>query len=347
MRTEVIQASSQAEAGTNRGAELIRKGELVAFPTETVYGLGANGLNEQAVLGIFEAKGRPADNPLILHVAKKSDVRKLWSHVPRLAETLMDTFWPGPLTLIFTRDDCVPDAVTAGLDTVAVRMPADKTAHMLIRKADVPVAAPSANRSGRPSPTTAAHVLEDMDGRIPLILDGGPCRYGVESTVLSLCGAPTILRPGAVTRQMLEAVIGPVALAPSVLCPLGKHEVAASPGMKYKHYAPRAEVLVVTGEPKAAAARIRSLYHRYEAEGKRCCIAATEQTAAYYRGLDAEVLGDRSDPLSLCQRLFALLREMDARADVILAEGVPADDAGLAFMNRLLRSAGFREEGAP
>ncbi len=344
MKTEVIAASAQAEAGTSRGAELIRKGELVAFPTETVYGLGANGLNEAAVLRIFEAKGRPADNPLILHVARKNDVRKLWSHVPAIAGTLMDTFWPGPLTLIFTRAACVPDAVTAGLDTVAVRMPSDRTAQMLIRKAETPIAAPSANRSGRPSPTTAAHVLEDMDGRIPLILDGGPCTYGVESTVLSLCGKPTILRPGAVTREMLEAVIGPVALAPSILQPLGRHETAASPGMKYKHYAPQAEVLVVTGEPKAAAARIRTLYRQYDQEGKRCCIAATKQTFGFYRGLDAVTLGDRNDPLTLCQSLFATLRTLDARADVILTEGVAADDAGLAFMNRLLRSAGFHQE---
>ncbi len=268
MKTEVISTVRKEDAGTTLGAELIRNGELVAFPTETVYGLGANGMDGEAVNRIFEAKGRPNDNPLILHIAKKSDVKLLWAHVPKLANTLMDTFWPGPLTLIFKKADEVPYEVTAGLETVAVRMPSDETARLLIQKSGVPIAAPSANRSGRPSPTTAEHVLADMDGRIPLILDGGPCRYGVESTVLSLVGEPTILRPGAVTREMLEAVIGPVRLAPSILNPLGEREVAASPGMKYKHYAPDAEVHVVEGDPKPAAKRIRTLYYDCEAEGR-------------------------------------------------------------------------------
>ena len=174
MVTDIISTLSQPEAGTNRGAEIIRSGGLVAFPTETVYGLGANGLNATAVRGIYEAKGRPTDNPSILHVARKSDVRRLWKRIPRLAQQLMDTFWPGPLTLIAERSDIVPDEVTGGLDTVAVRMPANPTARMLIQKSGVPIAAPSANLSGRPSPTCAQHVLADMNGRIPLILDGGP-----------------------------------------------------------------------------------------------------------------------------------------------------------------------------
>ncbi len=344
MNTVVINAVSQPEGGTSRAAELIRRGELVAFPTETVYGLGANGLNADAVVKIFEAKGRPQDNPLILHIAKKSDVKRLWAHVPQLAGTLMDTFWPGPLTLIFNRADCVPDEVTAGLPTVAVRMPSDKTAHLLIQKAGVPIAAPSANRSGRPSPTDADAVLADMDGRIPMILDGGPCRYGVESTVLSLCGAPTILRPGAVTREMLEAVIGPVRLAGSILSPMKEGEVAASPGMKYKHYAPQADVYVITGAPRDAARRILALYREQEAKGLRCSVAATVQTRGFYRDVPMQVLGDRNEPLTLCQNLFRTLRELDKTSDVILAEGVEASDAGLAFMNRLLRSAGFRQE---
>ena len=176
MKTEVISTMRREDAGTTLGAELIRNGELVAFPTETVYGLGANGLDGDAVNRIFEAKGRPNDNPLILHIAKKSDIKDLWAHVPKIANVLMDTFWPGPLTMIFNKADQVPYEVTAGLETVAVRMPSDKTARLLIQKSGVPIAAPSANRSGRPSPTTAQHVLDDMDGRIPLILDGGPCR---------------------------------------------------------------------------------------------------------------------------------------------------------------------------
>ncbi len=344
MKTEVISTIRMEDAGTTLGAELIQSGGLVAFPTETVYGLGANGLDGEAVNRIFEAKGRPNDNPLILHVAKKSDVTKLWAHVPKLAKSLMDTFWPGPLTLIFMKADEVPYEVTAGLETVAIRMPSDKTARLLIQKSGVPIAAPSANRSGRPSPTTAEHVLADMDGRIPLILDGGPCRYGVESTVLSLVGEPTILRPGAVTREMFEAVIGPVRLAPSILNPLGEREVAASPGMKYKHYAPDAEVHVVEGDPKPAAKRIRALYYAYEAEGKTVAILGTEQTMQSYRNLNAYSLGDRDEPETLCTNLFSLLRDVGAHCDVILAEGVDTANTGLAFMNRLLRAAGFSRE---
>lgn len=341
MVTEIIGTIGNPEAGTSKAAALLRAGQLVAFPTETVYGLGANGLDEEAVLRIFEAKGRPQDNPLILHVSKKSEVRALWMRMPKLAQTLMDTFWPGPLTLIAQRSTLVPDAVTAGLDTVAVRMPADKTARLMIQKAGVPVAAPSANRSGRPSPTTAAHVLADMDGRIPLVLDGGACKYGVESTVLLLAGPPIILRPGAVTREMLESVIGEVRLAKSILSPLAAGETAASPGMKYRHYAPSAEVRVVSGAPYPAAQKIRELYNEAEASGLRCIIAATEQTKSFYLGKQYVILGDRAKPDTLCASLFARLRDMERDADLILAEGIPAEDEGLAYMNRLLRAAGF------
>lgn len=344
MNTEIFNAKTQKENGTQYAGRVIRSGGLVAFPTETVYGLGANGLDGDAVNRIFEAKGRPNDNPLILHIAKKSDVKDLWAHVPKLANTLMDTFWPGPLTMIFNKADEVPYEVTAGLETVAVRMPSDKTARLLIQKSGVPIAAPSANRSGRPSPTTAQHVLDDMDGRIPLILDGGPCKYGVESTVLSLVGEPTILRPGAITREMLEAVIGPVRLAPSILKPLGEREIAASPGMKYKHYAPDAEVRVIEGEPKAAAKRIRALYYELESEGKRVAILGTEQTMPSYRNLTAYSMGDRSEPETLCAKLFLLMREVGSQNDVILAEGIDTKETGLAFMNRLLRAAGFARE---
>ncbi len=339
--TRVINVERQAEGGTTLGAELIKKGELVAFPTETVYGLGANGLDGAAVLRIFAAKGRPADNPLIEHVAKKSDVRELWMRMPKYARELMDAFWPGPLTLIAQKSDAVPLEATAGLDTVAVRMPSDKTARMLISKSGVPIAAPSANRSGRPSPTTAKHVLLDMDGRIPLILDGGACKYGVESTVVSLVGEPTILRPGAVTREMLAAVIGEIAVAKSVLSPLREGEVAASPGMKYKHYAPKAEVVVVVGTPENTAKKINMLYRQAEIQGIACEIAATEQTKHFYKGKRYVILGDRDFPETLCANLFSALRDMDTRAEQIFAEGISTNEAGLAYMNRLLRAAGF------
>lgn len=340
--TQVVNVERQPEAGSIQAAKLIQAGELVAFPTETVYGLGADGLNGEAVQKIFEAKGRPADNPLIEHVAKRSDVRELWIRIPKLADALMDAFWPGPLTLVAQKSDRVPDEVTAGLHTVAVRMPLNKTARSLISKSGVPIAAPSANRSGRPSPTTAQHVLEDLDGRIPLILDGGSCKYGVESTVLLLEGEPTILRPGAVTKEMLEAVIGSVQVAKSILQPMKQGEIAASPGMKYKHYAPNAEVVVVTGEPERAAKTINALYRQAEADGVDCVIAATEQTKNFYRGKKYVILGDRKSPETLCANLFSALREMDQCADKIFAEGVPAENEGLAYMNRLLRSAGFK-----
>ena len=341
MRTEIVDATRQKEAGTQLGAKIIREGGLVAFPTETVYGLGANGLNGGAVAGIFEAKGRPADNPLILHVSKKSEVRQLWDVLPASANILMDTFWPGPLTLIARRSSVVPDEVTAGLDTVAVRMPANDTARALIRKAGVPIAAPSANLSGRPSPTTAQHVYDDMNGRIPLILDGGPCKYGVESTVLSLVGKPTILRPGAITLEMLSALLGDVRVADAVLSPLGENETAASPGMKYKHYAPDAEVVVVTGSPRKAAEKINELYVVAEMEGKRPEIVATEETRGFYGGKKYVILGSRKEPATLCSNLFSYLRTLDRYSDLILAEGISTKDAGLAYMNRLLRSAGF------
>ena len=342
MQTSVL--STKDPQAIASGAAIIRAGGLVAFPTETVYGLGSNGLDGPAVDRIFEAKGRPNDNPLILHVAKKEDAFPLWSGEPPFARELMDTFWPGPLTLIYYKSDAIPREVTAGLPTVAVRMPDSEAARALIAASGVPIAAPSANLSGKPSPTNARHVLQDMDGRIPLILDGGPCRYGVESTVLSLVGVPTILRPGAVTKEMLAAILGEVALAPSILQPLAKGETAASPGMKYKHYAPNAQVLVVVGEAQAAAKRLSALYDDFTARGKRAAVAATAEALPFYGDRRTALLGTRRDPATLCSRLFGLLRELDGSSDVILAEGVGTDGTGLAFMNRLLRSAGFRVE---
>ena len=341
MTTVLYNAVTQKENGTNVCGRIIKDGGLVAFPTETVYGLGANGLDGEAVSRIFEAKGRPADNPLILHVAKKSDVKALWRHVPDEARRLMDAFWPGPLTLIFVKSDVVPDEVTAGLDTVAVRMPEHKTALALIRAAGVPIAAPSANLSGRPSPTTAEHVLADMDGRIDAVIDGGPCRVGVESTVLTLVGKPTILRPGGITREMLEQVIGPVEVSPAVLRPLGENETAASPGMKHKHYAPDCEVVVAVGSPRKIASIICREYEIAECMGKTCMILGTEQTRSCYRGMNCDIIGDRDEPASLLRELFAALRRHSGKVDIIFAEGVPEDAQGLAYMTRILRAAGF------
>ena len=341
MKTQYANAVTQYENGTSLGGRIIKEGGLVVFPTETVYGLGANGLNSEAVLKIFAAKGRPADNPLILHIAKKSELKPLWSHVPDNARILADTFWPGPLTMIFNRSSIVPDEVTAGLDTVAVRMPLNKTARALINAAGVPIAAPSANLSGKPSPTTAEHVRQDMDGRVDLIIDGGPCKYGLESTVVSLIGRPTILRPGAVTKEMLEAVIGPVDVAHAVLSPLREGETAASPGMKYRHYAPDADVVVAEGREREIAAKICREYDAREAAGEDCIIFATKQTQPFYRGRNCVIIGDRTEPETLGASLFYSICEYGGSDEFIFAEALPNDDMGLAYMNRLLRSAGF------
>lgn len=343
MDTLYFNAVKQSEAGTKLGGGVIRAGGLVAFPTETVYGLGANGLDGAAVNRIFEAKGRPNDNPLILHIAKKSDLKELWKSVPEKARLLMDEFWPGPLTMVYLKSSRVPGEVSAGLDTVAVRMPANRTALALIRAAGVPIAAPSANLSGKPSPTSAEHVIEDMDGKIDVIIDGGSCAIGVESTVVSLMGGEvTILRPGGITREMLEAVVGPVSLSPAVLAPLKQGEAAPSPGMKYKHYAPDAEVIVGTGAPGDIAAKLIAEYEKREAGGQSCIIFATEETRRFYKGKRYVIIGERRNPITLCESLFAQFRANEGRADVILCEALPEADMGLAYMNRLLRSAGFK-----
>ena len=342
MQTELFNAKTQKENGTGVAGRVIRGGGLVVFPTETVYGLGANGLDGEAVNRIFEAKGRPNDNPLILHVAKKSDVKPLWKQVPDTARMLMDAFWPGPLTLVYLKSPVVPDEVTAGLSTVAVRMPEHKTALALIRAAGVPIAAPSANLSGKPSPTRVEHCIDDMFGRADVIIDGGPCSVGVESTVLSLVGTPTILRPGGVTKEMLESVIGSVNVAHAVLNPLEEGEVAASPGMKYRHYAPDCDVVVAEGSPRRAAEIINREYAVSEAEGKSCLIFATAQTKGFYKGKKYVIIGDRDMPGTLCAALFAALRDESEGVDVIFAEAIPARDQGLAYMNRLLRASGFR-----
>ena len=270
METLLLPATEESLA---LAAGLLRSGQLVAFPTETVYGLGADATNAEAVLSIFRAKGRPADNPLIVHIFDRSQLEGLCV-VPDEALPLMDAFWPGPLTLLFMKLSTVPDEVTAGLPTVAVRMPSHPVAASMLKACGLPVAAPSANSSGRPSPTLASHVLEDMQGKIPLILDGGPCDVGVESTVLDLChGTPTILRPGGVTKEMLESVLqSEVGLAGSILRPLGPDEQALSPGMRYKHYAPKATVTLVEGEESAVLTRLRELCREEAAAGRRACV---------------------------------------------------------------------------
>lgn len=329
MHTELCQAD---EASIRRAAALLRAGELVAFPTETVYGLGADALNGAAAARIFAAKGRPADNPLIAHIAGESGLAGLIAGEPcACARALMRAFWPGPMTLIFPKSPRVPREVTAGLDTVAVRMPSHPVARALISAAQTPIAAPSANRSGRPSPTTAAHVLEDMEGRIPLILDGGPCEVGLESTVVDVTGArPRILRPGGVTLELLEGVVGDVDVDEGVLHQLQAGSQARSPGMKYKHYAPKGEVTIVTG-PRAA----QEIARLYDAADGRAAILAFSQADYGAR----RVYRLKNAP----GELFAALRQLDEDGmETIYAEDVPTTGVGLAVMNRLMRAAAFR-----
>ena len=329
MHTELCQAD---DASIRRAAALLRAGELVAFPTETVYGLGADALNGEAAARIFAAKGRPADNPLIAHIAGESGLAGLIALEPcACARALMRAFWPGPMTLIFPKSPRVPREVTAGLDTVAVRMPSHPVARALISAAQTPIAAPSANRSGRPSPTTAAHVLEDMEGRIPLILDGGPCEVGLESTVVDVTGArPRILRPGGVTLEMLEGVVGDVDVDEGVLHQLQAGSQARSPGMKYKHYAPKGEVTIVTG-PRAA----QEIARLYDAADGRAAILAFSQADYGAR----RVYRLKNAP----GELFAALRQLDEDGmETIYAEDVPTTGVGLAVMNRLMRAAAFR-----
>ncbi|MDL2205587.1 threonylcarbamoyl-AMP synthase [Eubacteriales bacterium OttesenSCG-928-N13] len=340
MDTQVMHAT---ESNINRAGKLIRSGQLVAFPTETVYGLGANALLPEAVERIFEAKGRPSDNPLIVHIHAVSQVQQLTSGAMNdMQRQLADAYWPGPLTMVMDKAESVPDEVTAGLQTVGIRMPDHPVARALIRVAGVPIAAPSANLSGRPSPTTAAHVKQDLDGRVPLILDGGACEVGLESTVLDVTRfPPRVLRPGGITPEMIARVVGEVEVDPRVLTPLGEHEQPSSPGMKHRHYAPIGQLTLVTGAVRPMARRIRDLYDQAEDEGQHACILALDSHRPLYGGRSVHTMG--RDAQHAAQSLFGALRQMDEQqVDVILAEGFQADGLGLALMNRLLRAASFR-----
>ena len=326
-----------------RAAEVIRRGGLVAFPTETVYGLGANALDEAAVRRIFEVKRRPADNPLIVHISRMDDLYLLASEVPPVAEGLARRFWPGPLTIVLPRSEVVPDVTTGGLSTVAVRMPSHPVARALIEAAEVPVAAPSANLAGRPSPTSAVHVMEDLGGRIEMILDGGEIVYGVESTVLDLTTSPpTVLRPGPVTLEELRAILGEVAVHPVVAGEETEVLLARSPGMKYRHYAPRAELVVVEGRPEAVRRKMEELISEGRRRGLRVGAVITRELA----GVEADVvkvIGSRSDPREVARNIFRVLRELDAEGvQLAVVEGIEPSGIGLAVMNRLRKAAGHR-----
>lgn len=338
----IIEKADDPDAIRTAG-EIIRKGGLVAFPTETVYGLGADALNRDASKKIYEAKGRPSDNPLIVHISNMDDLLKIVSEIPPEAEEVAEKFWPGPLTLILKKSSVVPYETTGGLDTVAVRMPSNETARALIDAGGGFIAAPSANTSGRPSPTTARHVQEDLDGAIDMILDGGPVEIGVESTILDLTvDPPAILRPGAVTQEMLTEVIGSVTMDAGLnLADAEAHPKA--PGMKYRHYAPKAELRIVEGPMELVISAINDLTAKAMAQGKKVGIIATEETLDRYLQGDVKSIGTREDEDTIARHLFAILREFDQDGvDCIYSESFAEGGIGSAIMNRLLKAAGHQ-----
>jgi L-threonylcarbamoyladenylate synthase len=328
-------------------ADIIRNGGTVAFPTETVYGLGANALSSETAMKIFAAKKRPADNPLIVHVSNKKEAYALAEEVPEEAESLMDFFWPGPLTLVLRKSSVVSDVTTAGLDTVAIRMPKHNVALALIKESKVPIAAPSANLAGKPSPTMAEHVKKDLYGRIDAILDAGPTNIGVESTVVDMTSVfPVILRPGGITHEQITSFLGKVKLHPLIFaekkCYAKARALTRSPGMKHKHYSPNAKVIVVEGEEIDRVVNcIQELSRRYMSEGKKVGILATESNKSFFNADLVKSMGNRDYLSEIAKNLFLLLREFDdEKTEVVIAEGVPLKGFGLAIMNRLRRAAG-------
>ena len=339
IQTKIIKANNKK--AIEEGAKLIKRGKLVAFPTETVYGLGANGLDKEAVAKIFIAKGRPGDNPLILHIAFREQVEPLVESISEEAKKIMEKFWPGPLTIIFKRSSIVPHVITAGLDTVAIRMPDHPIALEFIKASGVPIAAPSANTSGKPSPTQASHVLEDLKGKVHMIIDGGNTGIGVESTVLDLSETPpTILRPGGITLEELQKIIPNVVEDLSIIKD-SKDIIPKSPGQKYRHYAPRAEMIVFTGEINAIIDAINESAKKYIAKGKSVGIMATEETKDKYEvGLVMSV-GSRKNKETIAHNLFSTIRLFDEKnVDIILSEGVDLSHIGKAIMNRLKKASG-------
>ena len=339
------EGEESTQAALCEAAEILKKGGLVAFPTETVYGLGANGLDEGAAKRIYAAKGRPSDNPLIAHISCMEELQPLTAGISPVGRHLAEQFWPGPLTLVFLKSKRVPYGTTGGLETVAVRMPGREEARRLIALAGVPVAAPSANLSGRPSPTTAQHVWQDMNGRIEMILDGGPVGIGLESTIVDVSGqVPVLLRPGAVTLEMLREAVGDMEIDPAIQGISGEDIRPKAPGMKYRHYAPRAEMILVKGDMAAVAETINRLAKEHERDGSKVGVICTEETKAQYIKGIVRSVGSRSKEETIAHNLFAVLREFDdLGVDYIYAEEFSEKRLGYAIMNRLKKAAGYRE----
>lgn len=331
-----IDMTQMKEAG-----ELIASGELVAFPTETVYGLGGDALHPEAAKKIYEAKGRPSDNPLIIHIADVSDLERVAKEVPPQAKKLAEAFWPGPLTMIVWKKDEVPYATTGGLNTVAVRMPDHPVALELIRQSGKLIAAPSANTSGRPSPTEASHVMEDLEGRIAMILDGGSVGIGIESTIIDLTeSTPMVLRPGYITPQMLSDVLGEEVIIDPGIIAADDTTKPKAPGMKYKHYAPKADMIIVDGEEAQVVEKINALTNEAHQNGKKVAVIATEETKTAYKADVVLSIGARDDEDSIAKHMYKILRECDELdVEMIYSESYKTPRIGQAIMNRLLKAA--------
>jgi len=335
VKTEILPASAPECA--EKAAQIIKEGGLVAIPTETVYGLGADGLNPEAVAKIFETKGRPQDNPLILHIADASELENLCHDIPEAAYRLADAFWPGPLTMVLPARDIVPRRTTAGLSTVAVRCPDSEITRRIIRLSGVPIAAPSANISGKPSTTTAQHVFHDHQGKIPLIVDGGPCRVGVESTIVDLTETPPrLLRPGGITPEQLKEALGELTVDKAVTASVDKDAVVKAPGMKYRHYAPQCQVLIVSGSAQKAARWIRANMR----DGDR--VLCFEEELPLYEGCAPLAYGKEADVKTLSAGLFSALRVLDDPAvKTVYARCPEGGGVAYAVQNRLKKAAAF------
>lgn len=346
MDTKIIKINTDdmKDECLHEAEDILRSGGLVAFPTETVYGLGANALDEYASEKIYEAKGRPSDNPLIVHISKTEDIVTLAKDIPDKAYQLAKVFWPGPLTIILKKKECVPYKTTGGLDTVAIRLPANRIARSLIAESGVFIAAPSANLSGKPSPTTAEHVINDLSGKINMIIDGGHATLGLESTIVDLTGEkPMILRPGCITKTMLHNVIGNIDYDPAILnMNPDKNLRPKAPGMKYRHYAPEGSLTIYEGDINLVVNAINRKTKENLESGNSVGVIATEETRARYQYGVVKTVGTRKDEASIAAGLYGILREFDElHTQFIYSESFADNSLGQAIMNRLLKAAGY------
>ncbi|EPY2306058.1 L-threonylcarbamoyladenylate synthase [Clostridium sporogenes] len=345
MKTKVVRLDENNidEHVISKAGNILRQGGLVVFPTETVYGLGANALDKDAVKKIFEAKGRPQDNPLIVHISKVKDIEKLVEEIPPIAQKLMDKFWPGPMTIILKKKDIIPNETSAGLYSIGIRMPSNKIAMELISMAGVPIAAPSANLSGKPSPTDLETCIEDLDGRVNMILGGDNSEVGVESTVIDCTiNPPCILRPGGITLEMLKEVDSDIYIDPAIMKKPDKELRPKAPGMKYRHYAPKAPLKIIKGDLNKTIEKINEMVQNYIDAEKKVGIIATDETIDNYKKGEVVSIGSRKDLNTIAHNLFYVLRTFDEKnVDLILSEAFEEKDMGVAIMNRLKKSAGY------